>query len=72
MRIFTLSLTIVALAGLPEAHATPGFASLVGLCLYAADDPVDIRSVDPGYQPTRRYSGLGLVNRVFQAVREYF
>jgi len=60
------------LQGLPEAHATPGFASLVGLCLYAADDPVDIRSVDPGYQPTRRYSGLGLVNRVFQAVREYF
>ena len=60
------------LQGLPEAHATPGFASLVGLCLYAADDPVDIRSVDPGYQPTRRYSGFGLVNRVFQAVREYF
>ena len=60
------------LQGLPEAHATPGFASLVGLCLYAADDPVDIRSVDPGYQPTRRYSGFGLVNRVLQAVREYF
>ncbi|MFA6219380.1 MAG: cell division protein FtsA [Erythrobacter sp.] len=61
-----------ALTGLPEAHATPGFATLAGLCLYAADDPVDIRSVGPGYQPTRRYSGLGLVNRVMQAVREYF
>lgn len=61
-----------ALKGLPEAHATPGFATLAGLCLYAAEDPVDIRSVGPRYQPTRRYRGFGLVNRVFQAVREYF
>jgi cell division protein FtsA len=61
-----------ALTGLPEAHATPGFATLAGLCLYAAEDPVDIRSIGPGYQPTRRYSGLGLLNRVVQAVREYF
>lgn len=61
-----------ALTGLPEAHATPGFATLAGLCLYAADDPVDIRSVGPSHQTTRRYSGMGLVNRVIQAVREYF
>ncbi|WP_432200937.1 cell division protein FtsA [Erythrobacter sp. W53] len=60
------------LAGLPDPHATPGFATLAGLCLYAADDPVDIRSVGPTYQPTRRYSGFGLVNRIFQAGREYF
>ena len=61
-----------ALRGLPEAHATPGFATLAGLCLYAAEDPVDIRSIGPSYQPTRRYTGLGLVNRVLQAVKEYF
>lgn len=61
-----------ALKGLPEAHATPGFATLAGLCLYAAEDPVDIRSVGPRHQTTRRYTGMGLVNRVFQAVREYF
>ncbi|MEN8861413.1 cell division protein FtsA [Qipengyuania flava] len=60
------------LQGLPEAHATPGFATLAGLCLYASEDPVDIRSVGPRYQPTRRYRGMGLINRVFQAVREYF
>ena len=60
------------LKGLPEAHATPGFATLAGLCLYAAEDPVDIRSVGPRHQSTRRYTGMGLVNRVFQAVREYF
>ena len=61
-----------ALRGLPEAHATPGFATLAGLCLYAADDPVDIRSVGSRYQQTMRYSGLGIVNRVWQAMREYF
>ena len=58
--------------GLPEAHATPGFSTLAGLVLYAAADPVDIRSVGKGYQPTIRYAGMGLVNRVFRAVREYF
>ncbi|WP_338444958.1 cell division protein FtsA [Pelagerythrobacter marensis] len=61
-----------ALRGLPEAHSAAGFATLAGLCLYAADDPIDIRSVGPSYQPTMRYSGLGLVNRVVRAVREYF
>ena len=61
-----------ALRGLPEAHSTAGFATLAGLCLYAADDPIDIRSVGPNYQPTMRYTGLGLVNRVVRAVREYF
>lgn len=60
------------LRGLPEAHATPSFATLVGLCLYAAEGPIDIRSVGPRYQPSRRYRGVGLVNRVIQAVREYF
>jgi cell division protein FtsA len=58
--------------GLPEAHATPGFATLAGLVLYAAADPVDIRSVGPAYQTAMRYSGLGLVNRVYRAVKEYF
>ncbi len=61
-----------ALRGLPEAHSTAGFATLAGLCLYAADDPIDIRSVGPSYQPTMRYTGLGLVNRVARAVRDYF
>lgn len=60
------------LRGLPEAHATPGFATLAGLCLYAADDPIDIRSVGKTYTATTRYSGFALVNRMVQAVREYF
>ena len=58
--------------GLPEAHATPGFATLAGLCLYSADNPVDIRTIGPKYQPTTRYSGLGLVNRMMRAMKDYF
>lgn len=60
------------LRGLPEAHATPGFAGLAGLCLYAAEDPIDIRSVGSRYQDTRRYQGGGLMGRVMRAMREYF
>ncbi len=63
---------VPALRGLPETHATPGFTTLIGLCLYAAEDPTDIRSIRPGYQPTNSYSGGKLVHRVFQALREYF
>ncbi|WP_423143025.1 cell division protein FtsA [Parablastomonas sp. CN1-191] len=61
-----------ALKGLAEAHATPGFSTLAGVVLYAAADPVDIRSIGPTYQPTMRYSGLGLVRRVYVALKEYF
>ena len=60
------------LRGLPEAHAVPGFSTLAGLVLYAAADPVDIRSIGPTYTPTMRYSGIGLVHRVYGALREYF
>ncbi|MDT1091338.1 hypothetical protein, partial [Pseudomonas aeruginosa] len=58
--------------GLPPGLATPSSSTLVGLVLYAAADPVDIRAVGPAYQPSARYSGLGLVTRVYRALREYF
>lgn len=60
------------LAGMPEAHVKPGFSTLAGLMLYAAADPVDIRTIGSGYQQTIGYHGIGLVHRVFRAVREYF
>lgn len=65
------------LAGMPEAHHAPGFATLAGLCLYAADDPVDIRAVGAGragvYRAFSRESGLwALVTRLFRALKEYF
>ena len=60
------------LTGLPDAHGTPGFATLAGLVLYAAADPVDIRSIGPRYQSTYKLTGIALARRVFEAVKEYF
>jgi cell division protein FtsA len=40
--------------------------------LYAAADPVDIRNVGPSWGPAQSYRGLGLVSRIYHAVREYF
>ncbi|MEP3420444.1 MAG: cell division protein FtsA [Erythrobacter sp.] len=64
------------LTGLPEAHATPGFAGLAGLCLYAAEDPIDIRSVGSRYTSHKDFGGsLGstfAIGRLWRAMREYF
>ncbi|WP_128892055.1 cell division protein FtsA [Erythrobacter sp. HKB08] len=60
------------LRGLPEAHATPGFTTLAGLCLYASDDPVDIRTIDPAFTQHVRLDGKALASRLLRAVKEYF
>lgn len=60
------------LKGLPEAHAVPGFATLAGLVLYAAEDPIDIRSVGSRFQSGVRAGGLAQVGRVWRAMRQYF
>jgi cell division protein FtsA len=64
------------LTGLPEAHATPGFATLAGLCLYAAEDPVDIRAIGAprGIRAGLGQSGRSLfpVGKLFRAMKEYF
>jgi cell division protein FtsA len=65
------------LSGMPEAHHAPGFATLAGLCLYAAEDPVDIRAVGAGrggvYRGFAKETGASaLVGRLLRAVREYF
>ncbi len=60
------------LKGLPEAHAVPGFATLAGLVLYAAEDPVDIRMIGSRHTSTTRVAGLALVQRVWTAMKEYF
>ena len=55
------------LKGLPEAHAVPGFATLAGLILYAAEDPVDIRRIGSNpharHQARRPCAGLARVAR---------
>ena len=60
------------LTGLAEAHSKPGFATLAGLVLYAAADPVDIRSIGPGYLSSTRFARTGLTDRVLRAFRQYF
>jgi cell division protein FtsA len=65
------------LAGMPEAHHAPGFATLAGLCLYAAEDPVDIRAIGAArggvYRAFARESGVGaLAVRLVRALKEYF
>jgi len=65
-----------SLKGLPEAHSTPGFSTLAGLCLYAAEDPVDIRSVGAHYGTTREVRGaMGApmaIGGLLRALRQYF
>lgn len=61
-----------ALRGLPEAHSLPGFATLAGLVLYAAEDPVDIRSVGSRFTETTRTSSLSIIRHVWRAMKEYF
>ncbi len=65
------------LTGMPEAHHAPGFTTLAGLCLYAAEDPIDIRAVGTGraavYRGLVRESGwMALIARLFRALKEYF
>ena len=58
------------LAGLPEAHGGPGFATLVGLALYAASNPTDLRAPDPGRTPVPGRGGSGgLIGRLISAFR---
>lgn len=62
----------IHIKGLPEAHATPGFSTLAGLVLYAAADPIDIRKAGRNGQDVTSLDKLGLVGRVYRALREYF
>jgi cell division protein FtsA len=62
---------------MPEAHHAPGFATLAGLCLYAAEDPVDIRAVGGGrastYRGVVRESGwIAPLTRLVRMLRENF
>ncbi|MFM7403244.1 MAG: cell division protein FtsA [Erythrobacter sp.] len=65
------------LTGLPDAHHAPGFTTLAGLCLYAADDPVDIRALGTKrggvYKVLVRETGLtAVLTRLLRALKEYF
>ena len=58
------------LAGLPEAHGGPAFATLAGLAQYVASNPVDLRQIVPAAQQTvHRVSPTNLLQRLISAVR---
>lgn len=56
------------LAGMPDAHSGPAFATLAGLILYAESAPLDIRTVAAAYQRTHSYSGAAIVQRLWRAL----
>ncbi len=60
------------LVGLPEAHSGPAFAGLAGLVLYAASDPVDLRSLASEEQDVVRTTGPALLDRLVAAFRSNF
>lgn len=62
----------IALKGLPEAHSAPGFSTLAGLVLYAAEDPVDIRSIGSRFTRTSSFGPAATLLRVWKAMKEYF
>jgi cell division protein FtsA len=62
----------LGVAGIPEAHSGPAFATLVGLVRYAASNPVDLKSQ---FDPDSEFAGGGmpsLYERIKRAVRENF
>lgn len=60
------------ISGLPEAHVKPGFSTLAGLVLYAAADPVDVRTIGARHQQLTHFGQFGVAGRVYRALREYF
>ena len=62
----------LAMKGLPEAHSAPGFATLAGLVLYAAADPLDIRAIGSRYTRMTSFGPVATMMRVWTAMKEYF
>jgi len=58
------------LAGLPDAHSGPAFATLAGLTRYAASDPIDLRTAPIARdQQVIRPTGSALIQRLVAALR---
>ncbi|WP_373487428.1 cell division protein FtsA [Blastomonas sp.] len=60
------------LVGLPDAHAGPAFSTLAGLVLFAANEPVDIRTVASSYQQVHKHSGAAVMQRLWRTFRANF
>ncbi|WNO53106.1 cell division protein FtsA [Stakelama saccharophila] len=57
------------LTALPDAHAGPGFATLAGLAVFAAADPVDLRAIEAPQMTVVRQNPTAVLKRFWQALR---
>jgi cell division protein FtsA len=57
------------LSALPEAHSGPAFATLAGLTLYGASNPVDLRTMAPVAQTVHRVGAGQWWQRVWGALK---
>ena len=60
------------LTALPDAHSGPAFTGLAGLALYAAKEPVDLRSLSSSHQNVQKYAGSAVIGRLMSAIRGNF
>ena len=57
------------IAALPEAHSGPAFATLAGLAIYGASNPVDLRSMAPPPQTVHRVGAAQWWQRMMRALK---
>ncbi|AUW57486.1 cell division protein FtsA [Sphingobium sp. SCG-1] len=57
------------LAALPEAHSGPAFATLAGLALYGASNPVDLRSMTDAPQTVHKIGASAWWQRMMGALK---
>jgi cell division protein FtsA len=57
------------LAAMPEAHSGPAFATLAGLALYGASNPVDLRTMAPAAQTVHRVGAPQWWQRMMKAMK---
>lgn len=62
----------VALAGLPEAHSGPAFATLAGLARFAAEGPLDLRVTESETQLVTHARSGGLWHRFMAAFKSEY
>jgi cell division protein FtsA len=60
------------LDALPEAHRGPAFATLVGLALHAASNPLDLRALPSNRQTVHRAAGSAWMQRLIAAFRSHY
>ncbi|MXP10120.1 cell division protein FtsA [Pseudoblastomonas halimionae] len=58
--------------GMAEAHSGPGFATLAGLALHAANPPLDLRQLRASSDRSGGVGALGKVRRIWQMMKDGF